>query len=191
MIYAKLFELKKKDIAIKRDTKAFNYKYATLDQIQEQLGQYLEELNLVVIHRTEDEKVITEIFDIEDSSSVKSVISIWTITTIKEFVDKSGASIRETTSQDPQAVGSIITYYRRYNLLQLLDLKTEDDDGAKASPRAQSNMAKLKPYEDFVTELKNSKTYDELTKVYASAVAVHPNKKQDLVEVCKSTWLNK
>jgi len=76
MIYAKLFELKKKDIAIKRDTKAFNYKYATLDQIQEQLGQYLEELNLVVIHRTEDEKVITEIIDIEDSSSVKSVISI-------------------------------------------------------------------------------------------------------------------
>ena len=48
-------------------------------------------------------------------------------------------------------------------------------------------MAKLKPYEDFVNELKNSKTYDELTKVYASAVAVHPNKKQDLVEVCKST----
>lgn len=189
MIYAKLFELKKKDIAIKRDTKAFNYKYATLDQIQEQLGQYLEELNLVVIHRTEDEKVVTEIIDIEDGSSVKSTLSIGTITTLKEFVDKSGASIRETTSQDPQAVGSIITYYRRYNLLQLLDLKTEDDDGAKASPRAQVNIAKgsPKPIEDFIAELKNCKTYEELTKVYGIAIAVHPNKKQELVETCKST----
>lgn len=187
LIYKRLFELKKKDIAIKRDTKAFNYKYATLDQIQEQLGQYLEELNLVVIHRTEDEKVVTEIICIEDGSSVKSTLSIGTITTLKEFVDKSGASIRETTSQDPQAVGSIITYYRRYNLLQLLDLKTEDDDGAKASPRAQVNSAKQKPIEDFIAELKNCKTYEELTKVYGIAIAVHPNKKQELVETCKST----
>ena len=189
MIYNKLFELKKKDIALKRDTKAFNYKYATLEQIQEQLGQYLEELNLVVIHRTEDEKVVTEIIDIEDGSSVKSVLSIGTINTVKEFVDKSGANIREVTSQDPQAVGSIITYYRRYNLLQLLDLKTEDDDGAKASPRAQVNIAKSnpKPVEDFIAEIKNCKTYEELTKVYGTAIAVHPNKKQELVEACKST----
>jgi hypothetical protein len=32
----------------------------------------------------------------------------------------------------PQDKGSEITYYRRYNLLSLLDLEVEDDDGKKA-----------------------------------------------------------
>jgi hypothetical protein len=36
-IYNKLFNVKKEGIKLQRDTKAFNYKYATLDQIQEKL----------------------------------------------------------------------------------------------------------------------------------------------------------
>ena len=36
-IYQKLFEVKKAGIKLQRDTKAFNYKYATLSQIQEKL----------------------------------------------------------------------------------------------------------------------------------------------------------
>jgi hypothetical protein len=36
-IYDKLHELKSKNIVLTRDTKAYNYKYATLDQIQSKL----------------------------------------------------------------------------------------------------------------------------------------------------------
>tara|TARA_R110000764_G_scaffold78042_1_gene155740 strand:+ start:3240 stop:3365 length:126 start_codon:yes stop_codon:yes gene_type:complete len=36
-IYQKLFEVKKAGITLQRDTKAFNYQYATLDQIQKKL----------------------------------------------------------------------------------------------------------------------------------------------------------
>jgi hypothetical protein len=43
-IYEKLLEIKKKDISLVRDTKAYNYKYATLDQIQNKLNPVLNEL---------------------------------------------------------------------------------------------------------------------------------------------------
>ncbi|MEE0060457.1 MAG: ERF family protein [Acutalibacteraceae bacterium] len=36
---------------------------------------------------------------------------------------------------DPQSLGSAITYMRRYSLFVLLGIKTQDDDGAKASAK--------------------------------------------------------
>ena len=60
-IYSKLFELKAKWITLTRDTKAFNYKYATLDQIQSKLWDFLQELKLVIVHQIKDNKVITDI----------------------------------------------------------------------------------------------------------------------------------
>jgi len=111
-IYKKLFEVKKAWVTLQRNTKAFNYKYATLNQIQEKLNPILIENNLVVLHRIEDWKVVTEIFDTDSEKSVKSEIELTT-----------------TKAQDKW---SEITYFRRYNLLSLLDLEVEDDDGKKA-----------------------------------------------------------
>jgi hypothetical protein len=111
-IYTKLFELKAKWITLTRDTKAFNYKYATLDQIQSKLWWFLQELKLIIVHQVKDNKVVTDIRDIESNTFVTSEIEI------------------NTTK--PQDKGSEITYYRRYNLLSLLDLEVEDDDGKTA-----------------------------------------------------------
>ena len=114
-IYQKLFEVKKAWIKLQRDTKAFNYKYATLSQIQEKFWEELQKQNLIVIHRVIDNCVQTYIKNIDWDDSVVSTIpmSEWT---------------------KPQDKGSEITYYRRYNLLSLLDLEVEDDDWAAASP---------------------------------------------------------
>ena len=111
-IYTKLYNVKKAGIILTRDTKAFNYKYATLDQIQSKLWDILEKEKLVIIHRIQENKVITEIRDIESEDVVYSEIEI--------------------TTTKPQDKWSEITYYRRYNLLSLLDLEVEDDDGKKA-----------------------------------------------------------
>lgn len=112
-IYQKLFEVKKAGITLQRDTKAFNYQYATLDQIQKKLWEVLQEQGLIVIHAVLDNKVVTEIRDTETEKFVASKIELteWT---------------------KPQDKGSEITYYRRYNLLSLLDLEVQDDDGKKA-----------------------------------------------------------
>jgi hypothetical protein len=53
----------------------------------------------------------------------------------------------EKNTLDPQGVGSIITYYRRYNLLMLLDLQVQDDDWVGGS-----NRAKQKSYETNIAQ---------------------------------------
>lgn len=112
-VYVKLFELKKRWIKLERDTSGYNYKYATLDQIQDKLSPVLEELKLLIVHKIQDDELITIIMDIESGEQEQS-------------------SIKLTTTK-AQERWSEITYYRRYNLLALLDLKTEDDDWKKAS----------------------------------------------------------
>lgn len=113
-IYEKLFEVKKSWIKLQRDTKAFNYKYATLNQIQEKLNPYLEENKLLILHKVIENKVITEIVNIENTE------------------EKIFSEINMAENTKAQDKGSEITYYRRYNLLSLLDLETEDDDWKKA-----------------------------------------------------------
>ena len=138
-ILKKLFELKKDSIVLHKDSQAYNYKYADLWQIQEKIAPSLEKLNLLVIHQTKNNLVTTTIFDVESGESISSEIDIGKITTTRESTDNKGIKTTEVTEQDPQAVWAIVTYYRRYNLLQLLDLKTEDNDWASASPRAKNN----------------------------------------------------
>ena len=145
-IYKKLFELKQKEIKLVKDTKGFNYSYATLNQIQEKLNPLFKELNLILINRIENDEVITQIRDLEDDSYVESKILITKVETTREETwhdDKTKKDIKtiDYNEKDPQWVWSIITYYRRYNLLALLDLETEDDDWA-----SWSNRAKAKTY---------------------------------------------
>jgi len=122
-IYQKLFEVKKAGIKLQRDTKAFNYKYATLSQIQEKFSEVLQEQNLIVVHVIDKSLVITRIQDIDDK---------------REYVE---SGIELTPWIKAQDKWSEITYYRRYNLLSLLDLEVEDDDGAKAQGRNKANEA--------------------------------------------------
>lgn len=144
-IYTKLFELKNKEITLVKDTSWYNYKYANLLQIQDKLWPIFKELNLVVIHSIKDWKVVTEIRDLDSNTYVQSELEIWLVESkkIEKFVDVKGKDIEviECNSLDPQWVGSVITYYRRYNLLALLDLEQEDDDW-----RWWSNKAKVKDY---------------------------------------------
>jgi len=121
-LLAKLFELKSEGIKLERDTKWYNYKYATLDQIQDKLSPVLEKLKLLIVHKIENEQLVTYIYDTETGESIHSGITM--------------------TTDKAQDRGSEITYYRRYNLLALLDLKTEDDDWKKAQDSKKSTYDK-------------------------------------------------
>lgn len=46
---------------------------------------------------------------------------------------------------DPQALGSAITYMRRYSLFVLLGIKTQDDDGASASAKDKTKRNLKEP----------------------------------------------
>ena len=123
-IYKKLFEVKKAGIKLQRDTTAFNYKYATLTQIQEKLSSVLEQQEIVVVHYVRDWQMHTEIRDIEKP----------------EELVRSSIQMAEWTK--PQDKGSEVTYYRRYNLLSLLDLEIETDDDWKKAQDSKKEEPK-------------------------------------------------
>lgn len=63
---------------------------------------------------------------------------------IAKLLHESGESIESSVKlppvHDPQAMGSMITYYRRYSLVALLGIAAdEDDDGNSASDKSQGH----------------------------------------------------
>lgn len=56
---------------------------------------------------------------------------------------------------DPQKIGSCITYYRRYTLQSLLALEAEDDDANKASGNTPTQNVTEKPWLNILDKQKN------------------------------------
>lgn len=159
-IYTKLFEVKKAWIKLQRDTKAFNYKYATLSQIQEKLSDAIEKQWLLIYHYVKDNYVVTEIREWKSNTFVQSSIpmSEWT---------------------KPQDKWSEITYYRRYNLLSLLDLEVEDDDWKKAQDSSTSKEYKGKfDLMDYIQRIKDETDINALDSLYKEFMKEKPTQKQ-------------
>lgn len=115
-IYKKLFEAKKEIGKISKDSNNpfFKSKYFDVNQLLEHVEPILQKNGLLLLQPIEAEWLKSQIFDIETGEKVSSEIHL------KEF-------------NDPQKLGSAITYYRRYTLQSLLGLQAEDDDGNNAS----------------------------------------------------------
>lgn len=99
---------------ITKDLKGYNYKYADLAKVYDSILNALEAQGLYVHHfvstRDEYDFLVTIVYDIVTEDYVKSEINLNGLI-------------------EPQKKGAAITYYRRYNLLCLLNLVPEDDDG--------------------------------------------------------------
>ena len=115
-IYEKLAEAKKEIGKVSKNAKNPHFKntYADLNALIEAVEPILLEKGLLLLQPVLDGKVYTKVFDLETGQDVSSFIELPTTVT-------------------PQAIGSAITYYRRYTLQSLLSLMAEDDDGQKAS----------------------------------------------------------
>lgn len=142
-IYKKLFEAKKEIGKISKDSKNpfFKSNYLSLNGLIDAVEVVLLNNDLVLLQPIRDGFVTTQIVEIESGTSVESSIALPNI-------------------QDPQKLGSAITYYRRYTLQSLLGLQAEDDDGNKASKPVN--------YTRQIAMLKACKTLDELKQKYSS-----------------------
>jgi len=92
----------------------FKSKYFDINSLIQQIEPLLEKNNLLLLQPIEGNKVFSQIWHIETGLCVSSCIELPNL-------------------QDPQKLGSAITYYRRYTLQSLLGLQAEDDDGNKAA----------------------------------------------------------
>lgn len=117
-IYKKLAAVKKEVGAISKDSTNpfFKSKYFDINALVEHLEPLLEKNGLLLLQPLLNDKVVTQIIEIDTGEKVESVL---------DFQLKT----------DPQKVGSEITYFRRYTLASLLGLRAEDDDGNKASAK--------------------------------------------------------
>ena len=115
-IYKKLFDAKKEIGKISKDSTNpfFKSKYFDINSLLEHVEPILQKHNLLLLQPIESGMVTTKIFSTEEEGVVYSEIQLPNI-------------------QDPQKLGSAITYYRRYTLQSLLGLQAEDDDGNVAT----------------------------------------------------------
>lgn len=115
-IYAKIHEAKKEIGVVKKNAKNPHFKntYADLNALIDAVEPILLEKGLIMLQPIKDGKVYTQIIDIDTFESVESCIDL-------------------SPNLTAQALGSQVTYYRRYTLQSLMSLQADDDDGHKAS----------------------------------------------------------
>ena len=102
--------------AISKDSKNpfFKSKYFDINQLLEHVEPILFDKGLFLTQPILDNKVYSILWDIETGDKFESYLELPLL-------------------NDPQKLGSCITYYRRYTLSSLLAIQSEDDDGNKAS----------------------------------------------------------
>ncbi len=120
-INEKLFALQQEIGAISKDANNpfYKSKYFDINSLLKQLQPLLKKHKLLLIQPIEEDMVYSKILCIEGTGGVIS-----------------GLKLPELN--DPQKLGSAITYYRRYTLQSLLALQAEDDDGNVASGKTST-----------------------------------------------------
>ena len=89
------------------------------------------------------------------------------------LIHESGEWIEDTAScplakQDPQGLGSALTYLRRYSLSAICGLYADDDDGNSASNRVENSVIDIAVLVKTVTD---TKSLAELQTKYKAAIA--------------------
>jgi hypothetical protein len=165
-----VFHTKVAKIAKTDNNPFFKSKYAALPSILEAIQKPLEESKLVFSQLPDEEYLTTILIHIESGEYLQSSYKM------------------NATKQDPQSIGSAITYARRYALGAILGLNIdEDDDGNKASePRPQTNYslpqqpttqqsaAAEKPWLNLLNREGgvNEKVYNRLTALFAEGKSI-------------------
>jgi len=120
-IHNKLFEFRQKSVAVKRKSPNtfFGSKYADINSVLDSINPILDELGLVIIQCP----------NVIDGMDILTT-SIYIADDPKEYIESNLRLM--LPSADMQKLGSAITYARRYALISMLTLETEDDDGNDA-----------------------------------------------------------
>lgn len=115
-IYQKLLSVQKEVGSIKKEetNPFFKSKYFDINGLLEVVKPVLTKYGLVLIQPLTDNGLITKIIDSETGQIIESKVGL-------------------PVNPDPQKMGAIITYFRRYSVQSLLALQAEDDDGNSAS----------------------------------------------------------
>lgn len=111
----------------------FKSKYFDINALLEHLEPLCETHGLIILQPILEDNVTSQIIDTETGEHISSAIKL-------------------PPMNDPQKVGSAITYYRRYSLQSLLGLQAEDDDANKASGKEEKKPKSQEPTKELKTD---------------------------------------
>ena len=118
-IYQKLAKVIEQDIKVEKDAKNpfFKSSYTTLNEVLSKIKNTLLNNDLIVIQNPQETWLETLIVDVETGEQIKSFVPYVSVS-------------------DMQKLGGAITYARRYALISMFGLESEDDDGNLATGKA-------------------------------------------------------
>jgi len=148
-LYPKLHAAKQKigKVVKNANNPHFKKSYADINALVETVEPILLEQGLLLLQPIAEGVVSTLIIDIESGQSVVS-------------------SMRLPEIQDPQKIGSAVTYYRRYTLQSLLSLQAEDDDANSASATVKNTKPTItqERFENGLSQIEEGKLTPEAFK---------------------------
>lgn len=174
-IYSKLLDFQRKVEAVKKTKKNPHFKntYADINEILSEVKPLLSELNMVLSQPISDGVQYSIVTDVETGEALTS-------------------SIKLPDNLQPQQLGGAITYFRRYTLVTLLSLETEEDnDGNNTTPPAPTekwlnltdkNGSITKEYANVLDAISTGKisSLDQIKSVYKLSKETESQLKTDL-----------
>ena len=138
-IYHKLNNFRTSVETIRKDKKGYNYKYADINEVIKIITEPLSNNGLIDVDTTYK----------DENGQLWLETKLINIDKPEEFL-KIETPLLLKNPNDPQALGSAITYCRRYNRVTLLGLEQEDDDGnaAKSGPQKKEVDPRLQAAKD-------------------------------------------
>ena len=136
---------------VKNETNPFfKSKYCDINALLAEIEPILHAHNLLLLQPIENNTVATKIYDIESGQVIESSMTLPDL-------------------QDPQKMGSAVTYYRRYTCVSLLGLQAIDNDGNLTPPPKTRNVSAdivkglIKKIQEFKTLAELQSTYKALS----------------------------
>lgn len=170
-LYEKLTLFHKEEIKLVRDVQWYGYKYTDINQILKKIKPLLCKLWLVIIHNIIDDVLITYIINTDNEKEViESRINL------------------KSSWLTAQELWSKITYYRRYNLLMLLNLSSEDDDWNSSWIKKQINWSAWTFWKDIkqiIDEIENCEDKKKLKEITEKEI------NHDCWSIKQKNWLLK
>jgi len=156
----KMLEIQKRIGAITKDSKNpfYKSKYFDINKLLSEVKPILSELGIILLQPLSISGGMSTIKTILRDSESGEEISSETLLPLgisKEQMAKQNNNI-PYCSDDPQKMGSIITYYRRYSLQSLLGLEADDDDGNHGSGHSAPKHQETKPAAKYPTAPKQN-----------------------------------
>ena len=116
-----LFQMKVDKIVKDAKNPFFKSSYATLSNILDAIAMPMQECGLAFSQHPEGDNLVTMLMHHPSGEYFKSSYRL------------------NPVKNDPQAVGSSVTYARRYSLVAILGLNVDDDDDGNAATRPQKS----------------------------------------------------